>query len=140
MRTRRFSLAVLCLAVVAVAALGQQPKLDAKAEKLRKADKDAMAAFRTGKKLEGGEILLKAAAPYKDVLPRDCTNEESLALAVLYVRLMFLGGKQTKEETTLTYFAAVKLHSERGGVKPDDFEDWLKKVGKETSAAINEKK
>lgn len=132
--------AVLVLALAAGALAGQQPKTDAKAEKLRQADKAAMADFRAGKKVDGGKKLLEAIEPYKDLSPKDCTKEESLALAVVYVRIVSVAGKQLSDETLMAYIGAIRGHSRKGGIAADEYDTWFKTQVKETVAALNEKK
>lgn len=108
-----------------------------RAERLRKADAEAMELFRRGKKQEGINVLEVVIVPYKELTPADCTPEEALGVAIIYARALKLMAESVTKEQGAKYAEYIRIYSERGGIDPRDYLAWMKKMGEETAAAWN---
>ena len=115
---------------------GDQPD---KVARLRALDREAMDLFKKGQQTEGFKKLTTAVAPYKKLSAADCTPEEVLAAAVIYMRIVTLAGKQLPAKEALAFITATHDYSERGGIDPEGYLPWLQAIARETAAAYDKK-
>lgn len=113
-------------------------KVDEKAASLRKADDEVMSLFRMGKPDDAFKRLMKAIEPYAKLTPKDCTVEESLAIAVIYARVATFIGKSDPKLTS-TYTLGAIEHAKRSGMAESEIEVWFNERMNQTQDVIGKR-
>jgi hypothetical protein len=116
------------------------PKVEPdRAAQVRALESEAMSLFRRGKQTDGFNKLLKVGEKYQHTMPSECSREESLAVAKVYVRILAVTGRSLEEKAVEAYAAVAHSHAVRAGIEPADYDDWFKSIVLDTVEAYRSK-
>lgn len=147
MRLSRCVITVLLLFPVSL--MGDEPNKNGPSvsvQRLVRLDKEAMKSFREktdAGKYNGLRKLVAAIEPYKKTNPDDIDPSEALIVAIIDARVSFFVVKDLKKEGPIDPLKIVlhfnKQMAARGGVDEKSWLDWYKKIGQETTDALDGK-